>query len=47
MSGGGDVPIPTPIIGKDIVYFNSAHGPSSPILVVKKSAVGKNAGRTL
>ena len=40
MSGGGDVPIPTPITGKDIIYFNSAHGPSSPILAVKKSAVG-------
>jgi outer membrane protein assembly factor BamB len=40
MSGGGDVPIPTPIIGNDIIYFNSAHGPSSPILAVKTSAVG-------
>lgn len=35
MSGGGDVPIPTPIIGKDLIYFNSAHGTSSPILAVK------------
>ncbi|NSW94398.1 MAG: PQQ-binding-like beta-propeller repeat protein [Bacteroidales bacterium] len=40
MSGGGDVPIPTPVIGKDLIYFNSAHGPSSPILAVKKTAVG-------
>jgi outer membrane protein assembly factor BamB len=40
MSGGGDVPIPTPIIGDGIIYFNSAHGPSSPILAVKADAVG-------
>ena len=40
MSGGGDVPIPTPIIGTDLVYFNSAHGPSSPIFAVSKDASG-------
>ncbi len=40
MSGGGDVPIPTPIIGKDLIYFNSAHGPSSPILAIAKEAEG-------
>jgi outer membrane protein assembly factor BamB len=34
------VPIPTPVIGKDLVYFNSAHGPSSPILAIKTNAVG-------
>ena len=40
MSGGGDVPIPTPVIGKDLIYFNSAHGSSSPIYAIKTSAVG-------
>jgi outer membrane protein assembly factor BamB len=40
MSGGGDVPIPTPVIGKDLIYFNSAHGQSSPILAIKTNAVG-------
>ena len=40
MSGGGDVPIPTPVIGKDLIYFNSAHGPSSPIHAIKTSASG-------
>ena len=40
MSGGGDVPIPTPVIGGDLVYFNSAHGPSSPILAIRKEAKG-------
>ena len=40
MSGGGDVPIPTPIVGKDLIYFNSAHGPSSPIYAIKNDASG-------
>ena len=40
MSGGGDIQIPTPVIGDDLVYFNSAHGPSSPIIAVRKNATG-------
>jgi outer membrane protein assembly factor BamB len=40
MSGGGDVPIPTPLIGNGLIYFNSAHGPSSPIYAIKTSASG-------
>ncbi len=40
MSGGGDVPIPTPIVGQGLIYFNSAHGPSSPIYAVKTNASG-------
>ena len=53
MSGGGDIQIPTPVIGDGLIYFNSAHGRSSPIIAVKTSATGditlkegetKNAG---
>ena len=40
MSGGGDIQVPTPINGKNLIYFNSAHGPSSPILAIKKNAEG-------
>jgi outer membrane protein assembly factor BamB len=40
MSGGGDIQIPTPVIGKDIIYFNSAHGRSSPIMAIKTDAKG-------
>jgi outer membrane protein assembly factor BamB len=40
MSGGGDIQIPTPIVGNDMIYFNSAHGKSSPIIAVKTDAVG-------
>ena len=40
MAGGGDIQIPTPIIGNGLIYFNSAHGKSSPIMAVKTNASG-------
>lgn len=40
MSGGGDIPIPSPVIGNDLIYFNSAHGKFSPIIAVQKNAEG-------
>ena len=40
MSGGGDIQIPTPITGNNLIYFNSAHGKFSPIMAVKTSAAG-------
>jgi outer membrane protein assembly factor BamB len=43
MAGGGDIPIPTPIVDKDVIYFNSAHGQSSPIIAVRTSVTGKIA----
>jgi outer membrane protein assembly factor BamB len=40
MSGGGDIQIPTPVVGNDLIYFNSAHGKYSPIIAVKTNAEG-------
>jgi outer membrane protein assembly factor BamB len=40
MSGGGDIQIPSPVVGNNLIYFNSAHGPSSPIMAVKTNASG-------
>ena len=40
MSGGGDIPIPSPIVSDELLYFNSAHGRSSPILAIRKDASG-------
>jgi outer membrane protein assembly factor BamB len=40
MSGGGDIQIPTPVVGNDLIYFSSAHGRNSPIIAVKTNAVG-------
>jgi len=41
MSGGGDVPVPTPVLHKDLIYFNSAHGKQNPIIAIKSMASGK------
>ncbi len=40
LSNGGDAPAPTPVIANDLIYLNSAHGPFSPIFVVKPNAQG-------
>jgi outer membrane protein assembly factor BamB len=40
MSGGGDIQVPTPIVNDDLIYFNSAHGPQSPIYAIHVTAVG-------
>jgi outer membrane protein assembly factor BamB len=40
MSGGGDIPIPTPVIAGDLIYFNSAHGKESPIYAIRTNATG-------
>jgi outer membrane protein assembly factor BamB len=40
MSGGGDAPVPTPVIAHDLIYINNAHGRYSPIYAVKPDAKG-------
>jgi outer membrane protein assembly factor BamB len=40
MSGGGDIQVPTPIVHKDLIFFNSAHGKSSPVYAIHSSARG-------
>jgi outer membrane protein assembly factor BamB len=40
LSGGGDVPIPTPVVGHDLIFLNSSHGKNSPIFAVSITAVG-------
>jgi outer membrane protein assembly factor BamB len=41
MSGGGDIPIPTPIVWKDLIFFNSAHGSRAPLMAVKNNVKGE------
>jgi len=38
--GGGDIPVPTPIIAHDLIFFSSAHGRLRPIFAVKLNARG-------
>ena len=38
--GGGDVPVPTPVVVDDLIYLTSSHGPSRPLRAVHVEAQG-------
>lgn len=40
LDGGGDIPVPTPIVGGDMAYFTSAHGIFRPIRGIRLNARG-------
>jgi outer membrane protein assembly factor BamB len=40
LSGGGDIPVPTPVVSEGLVYITNAHGPASPVYAIKETAVG-------
>jgi outer membrane protein assembly factor BamB len=40
MTGGGDIPVPTPITGLGLVFITNAHGKMSPIYAIKPTATG-------
>jgi outer membrane protein assembly factor BamB len=40
LDGGGDIPVPTPIVGHDLIYLTSAHGRFRPIRAVRVEARG-------
>ncbi len=40
MKGGGDIPVPTPIVHRDLAIITNAHGPAAPIFAVRPGATG-------
>ena len=40
LDGGGDIPVPTPIVGDGLAYFTSAHGVFRPMRGIRLSATG-------
>jgi len=40
LSGGGDIPVPTPIFAHDLMIFTSAHGKLRPLRAIRPSAQG-------
>jgi outer membrane protein assembly factor BamB len=40
LDGGGDIPVPTPIIGDGVAYFTSAHGRFRPMMAIRLDAMG-------
>lgn len=40
MSGGGDVPVPTPFVAHDLIYIANGHGAMKPIYAIRPEAKG-------
>lgn len=40
LTGGGDIPVPTPYVAHDLIFITNAHGRLRPIYAIKPSARG-------
>jgi outer membrane protein assembly factor BamB len=40
MKGGGDIPVPTPVVAHGLTYIANAHGSAAPLYAVKLDAAG-------
>ncbi|MEW6323086.1 MAG: PQQ-binding-like beta-propeller repeat protein [Acidobacteriota bacterium] len=40
MTGGGDIPVPTPVASDGLVFITNSHGGQSPIFAVRSTAAG-------
>jgi outer membrane protein assembly factor BamB len=40
MAGGGDCPVPTPVVWNGLIFLTSAHGPRRPLYAVRTDARG-------
>lgn len=41
LRGGGDIPVPTPVVAGKLVYITNAHGPMAPVYAIKTDAKGR------
>jgi len=39
-TGGGDIPVPTPIVAHDLIFITNSHGFNNPIFAIRTDAVG-------
>jgi outer membrane protein assembly factor BamB len=40
LNGGGDIPVPRPLVDNGLVYITNAHGPGAPIYAIRETAKG-------
>jgi outer membrane protein assembly factor BamB len=40
LSGGGDIPVPTPVVAHGLIYLSSAHGRERPLCAIREGATG-------
>jgi outer membrane protein assembly factor BamB len=41
LKGGGDIPIPTPVVHEGLIYITNAHGPIAPVYAIRETATGE------
>jgi outer membrane protein assembly factor BamB len=41
LRGGGDIPVPTPVVAHGLVFITNAHGRMAPIYAIRTSAAGE------
>jgi len=44
LEGGGDIPVPTPVVAHDLIFITNAHGRMAPIYAISVGASGELAG---
>ena len=40
LSGGGDIPVPTPVVNDGLIYITNAHGKMSPVYAIRDTSKG-------
>jgi outer membrane protein assembly factor BamB len=40
LRGGGDIPVPTPLVAHDLIFITNAHGRMAPIYAIRTNAAG-------
>lgn len=41
LTGGGDIPVPTPVVGQGLIFITNAHGRQAPIYAIRPGATGE------
>ena len=40
LTGGGDIPVPTPVVHDGLIFITNAHGPGAPVYAIRETATG-------
>ena len=40
LRGGGDIPVPTPVVAHGLIFITNAHGPQAPLYAIRTTATG-------
>ena len=37
LTGGGDIPVPTPVVHDGLIFITNAHGPKAPVYAIRET----------